>query len=187
MERTPPGISARRLSPARAIAYGTAVVGTLDAIDAMVVFGLRSGATPFRIFQGIASGWLGRASFNGGVPTALLGLATHFFIAFGIVAVYYVVSRKVPALTRRPVLYGILYGIAVYCVMNVVVIPLSAIGGRPSMPPLSMLANGLGIHMFGIGLPSALFAAWATPSGGDEGPIDRQPLAARRQVSDRGV
>ena len=42
------------------VLYGTIVVGTLDAIDAIVVFGLR-GSTPIRVFQGIASGWLGRA------------------------------------------------------------------------------------------------------------------------------
>ena len=50
------------------VLYGTIVVGMLDAIDAIVIFGLR-GSTPIRVFQGIASGWLGRASFGGGLPT----------------------------------------------------------------------------------------------------------------------
>jgi len=41
--------------------------------------------------------------------------------------------------------------------MNLVVIPLSAIGAvRCSWP---RLVNGILIHVFGIGIPSALFAA----------------------------
>src|SRR5205807_2520534 len=59
------------LSPARAIAYGTLAVGTLDGLDAIFVFGLLRGATPQRIFQGIAYGLLGRASLGGGMPAAL--------------------------------------------------------------------------------------------------------------------
>ena len=45
--------------------------------------------------------------------------------------------------------------------MNLVVIPLSRIGG-PTMPAAPVLANGLLIHMFGVGLPAALFARAAT-------------------------
>jgi hypothetical protein len=35
-----------------------------------------------RLLQGIAAGVLGSRSFQGGLPTALLGLFCHFFIAF---------------------------------------------------------------------------------------------------------
>ena len=47
----------------RAILWGTLAVGTLDALDAIVFFGLR-GVTPLRIFQSIASGLLGRAAYQ---------------------------------------------------------------------------------------------------------------------------
>src|SRR5258707_913247 len=116
------------LRASRAILYGTLVVGTLDAIDALVFFGLRSGATPVRIFQGIAAGWLGRATYAGGLRTAALGVATHYGIAFGIVLTYFVVSRRVHLLTRHPIPCGIVYGLPAWLVMNRVVIPLSAIG-----------------------------------------------------------
>ena len=144
------------MNKATAILWGTLVVGTLDAIDALVVFGLR-GSTPIQIFQGIASGWLGRASFRGGLSTALLGVLTHYFIAFAIVATYFVASRRLPRLTRRPLICGAAYGAAVYFFMNLVVIPLSAIGAVRFSPVL--FANGILIHMFGVGIPSALFAA----------------------------
>jgi hypothetical protein len=148
---------ARRLTAWQAVLYGALVVGTLDALDAIVFFGLRSGARPIRIFQGIASGLLGRASFQGGLKTAALGVGLHYFIAFGIVAAYVLVSRRVRRLTRHPVICGLLYGIVAYGVMNLIVLPLSK-AGPPSMPPPPVLANGLLIHMFGVGLPSALFA-----------------------------
>jgi hypothetical protein len=49
------------------------VVGALDAIDAVVFFGLR-GVTPIRIAHSIAAGLLGRAAFQGGLATAALGV-----------------------------------------------------------------------------------------------------------------
>ena len=143
----------------RAIIYGGLVVGVLDALDAIMFFGLRSGATPLRIFQSIASGWLGRASYQGGMRTAALGVFFHFAIAFAIVAVYYVASRRLPVLTGHPVICGIGYGIVVYAVMNLVVVPLSNAGTSPFVLPVFL--NGIAIHMVGVGLPSAWFASRA--------------------------
>lgn len=98
------------LSPTRAVAYGALTVGVVDGLDAVVFFGLR-GVPPGRIFQGIASGFLGRAAFGGGSATVALGVATHFFIALAIVATYYAASRRIAALIERPFLWGPLYGV----------------------------------------------------------------------------
>jgi hypothetical protein len=146
------------LTPARAVASATLAVGVLDGLDAIVFFGLRSGAGPVRIFQSIAAGLVGRsAASQGGLKTASLGLLLHFVVAFLIVLVFVVASRRVTILTRHAVAAGILYGVAAYFVMNRVVLPLSAIG---SAGPFSwpVFANGLLIHAFGVGLPAALFA-----------------------------
>jgi hypothetical protein len=70
-----------------ALAGGTLVVGTLDALDAIVFFGLR-GATPRRIFQSIAAGVLGRSAFEGDRSAEWLGLALHYVIALLIVLVF---------------------------------------------------------------------------------------------------
>jgi uncharacterized membrane protein YagU involved in acid resistance len=143
------------MSTRRALVYGTLLVGILDGLDAVVFFGLR-GAQPIRIFQSIASGLLGRQAFAGGLATAALGLALHFFIAFTIVAVFLVASRRIPALVRAPLVSGILYGLAVYFVMNYIVLPLSAVTpGRFVWP---VFINGILIHMFGVGLPASLVA-----------------------------
>ena len=110
----------------------------LDLLDAFVFFGLRSGVRPIRILHSIAAGLLGRASFSGGWRTATLGLALHFFIAFVIVLVFMMASRRLPALRRHAVPAGLLYGIAVYLTMTFVVVPASAAaGGVPPCPSRS--------------------------------------------------
>jgi uncharacterized membrane protein YagU involved in acid resistance len=151
------GTSRGSLSVGRAILYGTLIVGVLDALDAIVVFGLRSGATPARIFRGIAVGLVGSPATQGGTAMALLGVCLHFTVAFGIVATYVAISRVLPALNRRPFLYGPLYGIVAYFTMNLVVIPLSAIG-TVRFTTFGM-TNGLIIHVLGVGLPAAIVAA----------------------------
>src|SRR5687767_3773239 len=115
-------------STAAAVLYGTLAVGILDLLDAFVFFGLR-GAAPLRILQSIAAGLLGRAAFAGGWRTALVGGVLHFFIAFVIVVVFLLASRRLRILTRHPVAAGLIYGAAVYLVMTFVVVPASAAGG----------------------------------------------------------
>jgi hypothetical protein len=142
-------------TPARALLLGGLTVGVLDGLDALVFFGLR-GVPPARVFQGIASGLLGPSAFAGGMATALLGVFLHFFIAFAVVTAYHLAARRLPGLTQRPWIYGPLYGLLVYAVMNFVVIPLSAIAARS--PSTGVLLNGLLIHALGVGLPAALSA-----------------------------
>jgi len=150
---------AERWSVTRALVVGTLAVGVLDILDAFVFFGLRSGAQPIRILQSIASGVLGRDAYQGGIPAAMLGLFLHFVIAFGVVAVYLAATRLIPALNRRPVLSGLMYGVVVYAVMNLIVVPLSAAALGSGPTPLVVRVNGVLIHVLGVGLPAALVAA----------------------------
>jgi len=143
------------LSKGWALLWGTLIVGTADILDAFVFFGLR-GARPIRILQSIASGLLGRAAFSGGLGTALLGAVLHFFIAFLIVATFFVASRYISILRRAPVWSGLMYGVVVYLVMNFVVIPWSRIGPRSGRATVTVVSELL-VHMFLIGVP----IAWA--------------------------
>jgi len=139
----------------RALLFGALTVGTLDLLDALIFFTAR-GAQPIRIVQAIASGLLGPAAFQGGLRTAILGVCLHYFIAFSIVATFILASWRWPDLRRRPFLWGPVYGVGVYLVMNLIVVPLSA--AIPGHKTLVVIVNGLLIHIFGVGLPSALFA-----------------------------
>jgi len=136
------------------ILYGGLAVGILDGLFALIYYGLILGARPMRIFQSVASGLLGKASYEGGMPTFLLGVLLHFVVATCIAAVYYAVSLKLPVLIRHAVLCGLIYGMIAYLGMNYVVIPLSAAkSGTFSLP---VFLTGLIGHALLVGLPIAL-------------------------------
>ena len=136
----------------RAIVTAWLVVGVLDITSAFVIATIK-GTGSIRMLQGIASGLLGRPSFDGGLLTAGLGLAIHFFIALAVVSAFYIASQKINLLVRQPVLSGFLYGIAVYLFMYWIVIRLVFPNARPS---LSRDVTAVLVHMFLIGLPTAL-------------------------------
>jgi hypothetical protein len=108
-----------------------------------------------RLLQGIAAGVLGSRSFQGGLPTAFLGLFLHFVIAFTAATVFMLASRRLTFLTERTVLSGILYGVAVYFFTQGVV-RLSAARHYPFS--LKMTAIGIVIHIFCVGTPIAIAA-----------------------------
>jgi hypothetical protein len=138
----------------RAIFWGGLIAGTLDISAAFVNSGLR-GVSPTRVLQAIASGLLGKDAFNGGFATAALGLVLHFFIATTATAIYYAASRKLKVLVEQPIVCGLAYGIPVYFVMNLVVLPLSAVPFTISHTPGHVATAAL-ILMFCVGLPIAL-------------------------------
>ena len=125
--------------------------GVMDLTAAIVISALR-GRTPVTLLQSVASGLLGIEAYEGGVSTALLGGILHFVIAFSAAAVYYGASRRLSLLWTQPVFCGILYGVAVYGFMNLVVLPLSAFPHKISF----RLITGLTVHMLCVGLPIAL-------------------------------
>jgi hypothetical protein len=128
------------------------IVGAMD-ITSAILLTLWRGGTVTRLMQFIASGLLGKAAFQGGLPVAGLGLSLHFLIAFGLVAVFYFASSKIGFLRQAAVLSGIIYGLIVFAVMNLIVLPLSAATPRHT---LTGDVIQISIHMFLIGLPTSL-------------------------------
>jgi uncharacterized membrane protein YagU involved in acid resistance len=106
------------------------------------------------VLQSVASGLLGRESYKGGLKTAALGAVVHFSIAFVACTIYYVASRKIKVLRQRPIVCGLLYGVAVYLFMYLIVLPLTF--HRSFVQSLSAVATDVAIHMFCVGLPISL-------------------------------
>src|SRR5580765_1173042 len=103
-----------------AIGVGGLIAGTLDLTQACILFG-------WDIPLAIAAGLLGQKALHGGIATYVLGVGLHFFIASTFTAVYYAASRRLVFLTEHPLVCGLFYGAAVEEVMNLVVLPLSAL------------------------------------------------------------
>jgi hypothetical protein len=129
----------------RAIAVGGLTAGALDLTQAMILFGWRIPLT-------IAGGLLGEQAQHGGVGTYILGLLLHFFIACSAAATYYGASLRLSFLKEHPLVCGLAFGAAVELVMNLVVLPLSALHARGPYE-LHDLILGLLVHMVVIGLP----------------------------------
>jgi hypothetical protein len=136
----------------RAILTAGLVVGVLDISSAFVIWWQR-GVGARRGLQGIAVGLLGGSAFDGGLVTAGLGLALHFFVAFVVVSIFYLASRKIPFLTKQPLVSGVLYGIGVFIVMFWFVLPAVFPTFRHR---LSNELLQVAIHICLIGLPCAL-------------------------------
>ena len=128
-----------------AILVGGLIAGALDLTSAFITFG-------WGVPRAIAGGLLGRNAFQGGLATYVLGIALHFFIAVSAASVYYAASRKLEFLKDHPLVCGLFFGIAVFLVMNLIVLPLSALHAKGPFR-LAGLIQGLLVHMFCIGLP----------------------------------
>lgn len=135
----------------RRIAGATLVAGTLDILSA-VVYTLIAGKQPINMLKGLASAVLGDGATAGGSGIALVGLALHFAIMAVMAAVFIVAADRMPALKARWILAGIAYGIGLWAVMNLIVLPLR-FGWHP-FKPLS-LAEQFFSHLFLVGLPIA--------------------------------
>jgi hypothetical protein len=131
-----------------AIAVGGLTAGALDLTQACILFG-------WDIPLAIAAGLIGKQAFSGGVGTYILGVFLHFFIACSAATIYYVASRRLIFLREHPLVCGLFFGAAVQEVMNLVVLPLSALHARGPYTRHDLIL-GLAVHMVVVGLPISL-------------------------------
>ena len=129
------------------------IAGALD-ITAAVVENLKYPAQT--IFQSVASGWLGSATYQGGWSTAALGLVSHFGIMFVIAAIYMILASRVDLLRRQWIAAGVVWGCAVWVAMTYVVVPLSQ--ATLHAPTMESAIKGILTHVLMVGLPMAFIA-----------------------------
>ena len=115
-----------RISYLQAILLGGLIAGTVDIGAASLINGL----SPVFISQFIAGGLLGKASLDGGMRTAALGVALQWAMSILIAAIYVLASTRLDALRRSWLRFEVLYGIPVYFVMEYVVMPLVGLASR---------------------------------------------------------
>ncbi|HMG33264.1 MAG TPA: hypothetical protein VKM94_04935 [Blastocatellia bacterium] len=142
-----------KVRPYRSIFVGGLIAGAMDITAACINSGFR-GRSPIWVLQSVAAGVLGLDAFSGGLKSAAVGLVVHFTIATTATTVFFLVSRRLRVLLEWPVVCGVLYGIAVYAFMNLVVL-------RLAYPvkinyTLSGVLIQMTIHMICVGLPISL-------------------------------
>lgn len=133
------------------------LVGTFDIVAAFLYYFLKTGNKDvFNVLKYVASGVFGKEAATGGGGMILAGLLFHYSIALSFTLLFFWIYPYAIAFLRNKFLLGIVYGVFVWSVMNLVVVPLSKIGPRP-FNPANALINLL-ILVICIGIPLSLLA-----------------------------
>jgi len=150
-----PAMSRSTSHPAlKAILWGGLLAAAGDFFFAHLFYAWRLG-----VFQNVAGGLIGRdVARAGGVPTYVLGVSLHCLIGIIWAAIFWGLSRRIPALVKYAEPAGLVYGLIVYLGMNCVVVPLSALHAPLALPPL--LSWPAAAHLVLVGLPIALVARY---------------------------
>jgi hypothetical protein len=139
----------------RPILVGGTLAGTFDLTCAMVTMGVGNPRL-------IAGGLLGKQAVQGGLGTWILGVILHYFIAVSAAIIYCLSSNKLEFLKEHWLVSGFFYGIAVYLVMFLIVLPLCAYHFTGPYHYRDLL-QGILVHMLIIGVPISFSLHKLTP------------------------
>lgn len=128
------------------------LAGSLDLAAAILFFHFVSGGKPALLLRFITSAAVGPKAFGSDPLMVLLGAGLHYLIALFWTALYFVICPWLFS-AEDLLINAAGYGIFIWMVMNLVVLPRSKAKPRP-LTPLSILVNIL-ILIFAIGLPCA--------------------------------
>ena len=165
---TPRVVVSRNTGALRRVFAAGMLLGLTDISYAWLLYVIILGRTTYtRVAQSIASGLLGRATYSGGAATAVLGLTLHFTIALIWTVFFYLLFRYWPPMRRMlqakrgPIYVGLAYGVIIWLVMNLVVIPLSRATGGPLFTWINALS--ILVHAVFLGLPMVLIVGRSQP------------------------
>jgi hypothetical protein len=128
------------------VLWAAVIAGTLD-IGAAALINL---VNPILILQGIAGVAFKSAPLAGGVRSAIIGLLVQWGLSAIIAAIGLEASRQVRVLREHWAAAGLAYGVAIFGVMNYIVLPLSRFGHVPHFTTLRFLANLVAMLVFGL-------------------------------------
>lgn len=128
------------------------IAGFLDGIAAVVIPGKMNFSG---VFKFVASGVFGKDAFTGSGEMIFYGIIIHFTIAIAFSFIYYFSFFKLKFFQRNKFIGGLIYGIFVWGIMNLIILPFTNIPQRPFN--WAGAIQGLLILMVCIGLPISLF------------------------------
>ena len=141
----------------RAIAITGLIAGTMDITGATLWFMIRTGNSPIRVLEFIASAAFGREqAFSGNILMSVAGLFLHYFIAYSWTCLFFLTYPKIGLLRANRFIVGIIYGVFVWTMMNLVVLPMTRIPASPFDPKGAAIAAF--ILVLCIGLPISIMS-----------------------------
>ena len=138
----------------KTILFAWLLAGSLDILTAFIDYYIQSGKGPEGVLRFVASGVFGTKAFTGNSAIMWLGLVFHFIIAFLFTLFFYWLYPRLKFLHYNVILTAVLYGIFVWLIMNLLIVPLS---NTPKFPFTSVKAiKAVIILMCMIGLPLSI-------------------------------
>lgn len=134
------------------------LVGTMDILAAFILVYIRTGKLIIAgILKFIASGLFGKQALSSGRRMILVGLIFHYVIAFIFAIFFFQVFPKIKFLSANRIITGIFYGIFIWLIMNLIVVPLSGVASRP----FNMINAAINILILivAIGIPLSFMAS----------------------------
>jgi uncharacterized membrane protein YagU involved in acid resistance len=144
--------------PGKAILNAWLIAGSLDILSAFIKYMIEGKRNVEIILKYIASAILGKTAFSGGAGTATLGLLLHFVIALIFTVVLFWLYGRLKLVRFNPLFIGFLYGIFVWLVMNLLVVPNSKVTRAPGPFNWTQAVIGALILIVCIGMPVSLIA-----------------------------
>jgi hypothetical protein len=135
------------------VVASTVVAGLAGGVLIDAFLAVVNHMSPITIWQFVASALVGGVAFTS-TSYAALGFVMHFAISIAWALVYAAAAGPLPALVRRPVLGGLLYGVVVMAGMTMLLVLKHV--GPAGAPDTLTLAKNLIAHTVFFGLPVAL-------------------------------
>ncbi len=144
----------RSKSPVSTILLAGFIAGTLDACGAMTHYMINShGGNPLKVWRYVASGALGQDALTKDlISMAIVGILFHFLIAFLFTLFFFFIFPRIKILRKNLIVTGLLYGIFVWLVMNLIIVPSSNIPPKGKL--WTMVTNAEGKRHAILQLPS---------------------------------
>ncbi len=141
------------MSPGKLIVLAGLLAGVMDGSAAMIQTAI-GGRTQEGLFRYISSGIFGNEAFTGSYMMVVYGVLLHFFIAMSWTVIFYFLFPTLRQWFKNPVVLGVLYGLFVWAIMNLVVLKLA---NTPKGPfNLERAAIAAAVLIVCIGLPISL-------------------------------
>ena len=137
--------------------YTGLLAGTMDLIGAVVSYAIINGHFPYKILEYIASAAFGKKAMNGTLGSNLWGLFFHYLIAISFTLFYFLIYPYLKFLQKNIIVSAVVYGLFVWMVTNMIVLPMSALQSPVIPTNFLAAARAAFVLIICIGLPVAYF------------------------------
>lgn len=143
-------------APASIIIKAGLIAGTLDICAAFLYSYLKRGTSPVTILQYLAKFVFGKDAITDTTMLSITGLLVHFLIAMSWAVLFFILYPRLGFMRINKIGTGIVYGLFVWIMMNIVFLPLWS--HKPFVFNAESSTINAVILILAIGMPLAFIA-----------------------------